>query len=115
VTLKVLKYLNPEHIPISISLLSRLVFNTDSDKKFANQFVGNEGLKIIPRYKLLREDNSTILITETLSIISQLARISKEYYEPIHQINIYKELRNLIIHKDPAIRSKVCLCLMKCV
>jgi fused-like protein len=35
VTLNVLKYINKDHISIAISLLSRLVFNTESSKTFA--------------------------------------------------------------------------------
>ena len=35
VTIAVLKYLNSEHIAIAVSLLSRLVFNTETDRNFA--------------------------------------------------------------------------------
>lgn len=37
-----------------------------------------------------------------------MARISKDFYEPIHNANIYTELKTLITHKDAGIRSKVC-------
>ena len=49
------------------------------------------------KYQLLdRENNNSTLIIDTLSLISQLARISKEFYEPIHNANIYAELKTLI-------------------
>jgi hypothetical protein len=43
------------------------------------------------------------MIIEVLNILSFLARISIDYYEPIHNINIYKDLGALISHKDPTI------------
>lgn len=49
-----------------------------------------------------------MLIIDTLSLISQLARISKDFYENIHNANIYNELKILILHKDAGIRAKVC-------
>mmetsp|Transcript_3462 Transcript_3462/g.2457 ORF Transcript_3462/g.2457 Transcript_3462/m.2457 type:complete len:126 (-) Transcript_3462:384-761(-) len=54
------------------------------------------------------EENIPMMIVDTLSLISQLARISKDYYEPIHTANIYPELKTLISHKDATIRAKVC-------
>ena len=41
-------------------------------------------------------------------MISQLARISKDFYEHIHNANIYQDLKVLILHKDAGIRAKVC-------
>lgn len=32
------------------------------------------------------------MIIEVLNILSYMARISKDYYEPIHNIGIYKDL-----------------------
>ena len=49
------------------------------------------------------------MIIEVLNILSFLARISGDYYEPIHNINIYKDLGVLIQHEqDPTIQAKVC-------
>lgn len=107
-TIKVMRYLNQELISIAIKILSRLVFNTDSERKFAQQFVSNDGLKLITKLKLLKEDNSPLVITETLSILSQLTRLSKDYYECIHNLAIYRDLKILLSHKDAAIRAKVC-------
>lgn len=49
-----------------------------------------------------------LLIVDTLSLISQLARISKDFYENIHNANIYDDLKKLIAHTDASIRAKVC-------
>lgn len=107
-TIKAVKYLNPEHISIAITILSRLIFNTDSERKFASQFVKSDGLNLITKLKLLNADNSIIIITETLNIISQLTRLSKDYYEKIHKLTIYKDLKLLLNHKEAPIRAKVC-------
>ena len=45
---------------------------------------------------------------DSLALISQLARISKDFYEPIHNANIYNDLKSLIQHSDANIRAKVC-------
>lgn len=60
------------------------------------------------KYRLLSTENPPALIVDTLSLISQLARISKEFYEPIHNANIYVDLNTLICHEDAGIRAKVC-------
>lgn len=62
----------------------------------------------VSKYRLLSRENSPSLIVDTLSLISQLARISKEFYEPIHNANIYGDLSTLISHDDAGIRAKVC-------
>jgi fused-like protein len=107
-TLNAIKYLDIESIPIGISLISRLVFSSDCSKQFAQQFVQANGLGVINKYLLLAPDNNSSVIVDTLSLISQLARISKDFYENIHNANIYGDLKNLIVHQDASIRSKVC-------
>jgi fused len=108
VTLSIMKYLSKEHLSIAVSLLARLVLNTDNSKPFAQQFIQSGGINIINKYNLLSQENSIHTIIDTLSLVSQLARLQKENYELIHQINIYSDLRRLIEHRDSGIRSKVC-------
>ena len=67
-----------------MSLLSKLIFNAEEAKAFAKQFVSGGGLHSIVKYNLLRPENDETLLVDTLSLISQLARISKDFYEPIH-------------------------------
>ena len=38
---------------------------------------------------------------DTLNILSQLARISKLFYEQIHNLNIYKDIKILLQHPEP--------------
>lgn len=66
------------------------------------------GLGVINKYKLLGVENGEALIVDTLSLISQLARISKDFYENIHNADIYSPLKTLIVHEDSSIRAKVC-------
>ena len=107
-TLNALKYLNQEAVPIGITLISKLVFSADSSKTFAQQFVQGNGLGVINKYTLLASENNPVLIVDTLSLISQLARISKDFYDNIHTSNIYADLKSLIVHPDASIRAKVC-------
>jgi len=97
-TLNAIRYLTQDNIPIAISLISRLVFTTECSKNFAQQFVQGGGLATVAKYKLLCEESSVNLIVDSLSLISQLARISKDFYEPIHNANIYTDLKVLIGH-----------------
>jgi fused len=108
VTLSIMKYLSKEHLSIAVSLLARLVLNTDNSKPFAAQFIQSGGMLIINKYSLFSAENSIHTIIDTLSLVSQLARLQKENYELIHQINVYSDLRRLIEHRDSGIRSKVC-------
>lgn len=85
---------------LAITVLSKLVLNSDTSKPFANQFYENNGLSLIQRFDLLASDNQPVIIADALNILSQLARLSKEYYEPIHQLNIYIEIKQLMQHND---------------
>lgn len=107
-TLAALKYLSREHIGIAVSLLSRMVLNTEADKPFASQFVQAGGVGIVSKYGLLASDENVMLLVDTLGLISQLARLSKDNYELIHQASVYADLRRLIEHRDSNVRSKVC-------
>lgn len=85
---------------MAISALSKLVLNSDNEKPFAREFYENNGLALIKKYDLLSIENQSLVIADTLNILSQLARLSKDYYEPIHQLNIYTDIKNLIQHQD---------------
>lgn len=50
------------------------------------------------KHRLLGDENPTSLIVDSLSLVSQLARISREFYEAIHNANVYNEIKALIIH-----------------
>ena len=59
------------------------------------------------KFDLLGEKSTTPLILEALSLISQMARVSEQYYKYIDEMEIYSDLIQLINHSDPVIRSRV--------
>jgi fused-like protein len=63
---------------------------------------------VINKYQLMGSEKNPLVIVDTLGLISQLARISKDFYENIHNANIYDDLKKLIVHQDASIRAKVC-------
>ncbi len=61
--------------------------------------------------RLLRETNPTPVLVDTLLIISQLARISRDgasTYEPINSAAMLPNLRRLLGHADAGVRARVC-------
>ena len=76
------------------------MLNSDGEKPFALKFYQSDGLNIIYKYNLLSVDNPPLVIADTLNILSQLARLSKDYYEPIHRLGIYQDIKVLIQHPD---------------
>ena len=43
-----------------------------------------------------------------LLVISQLARLSHEYYEPIQRAGVCTHLRQLLVHQHAGVRARVC-------
>jgi fused-like protein len=103
--IKCLKYIPKDSFLIPVDILSRLVLGSGH---FARQYVKYDGLDPSIIGNLLDPSNNSKLIINALLIVSQLARISKDHYKPIHQANIYKNIKALLKHKDPEIRSKTC-------
>jgi fused-like protein len=106
-TINYTKYLTKDSMNSPLSFLCRLVLYDSKEKGFVKQFVDEKGLYLYEKFTLLGADSSTALILESLSLLSQMARFSKDYYEDINEIQPYADLRRLIQHTDPAIRSRV--------
>lgn len=80
-------------VPSLVNLVSRLVLTSP---QFAQQFIAGGGLSAGAVASLLSPTNPPLVIVDTLLIVSQLARISKESfntYDPIHKSNIYPLLK----------------------
>lgn len=107
-TIGAFRHLQKEHIGIGIIFLSRLIMGSDEDKKFVQQFVEAGGFTLIRKNNLLSSDQKDQTLIEVLNIVSQLARLSKAYYEGIHQLNCYKDLQVLMKHPEANIRAKAC-------
>ena len=81
-------------------MLAKLINAGEIEKEISSQFYQASGLQIIKKYKLLNSDNPTVL-ADVLSMICQFCRISKNYYKPIHEMNIYANLKAGLSHDDP--------------
>jgi len=104
-----LRYLNDSYIGVAVGFLSRLILYSDtSNKIFADQFMNYNGLRIIEKYNLLESDKQISIILDVLSLVSHLARLTKDYYPKINETKILEKCKILIKHEDPSVRSKVC-------
>lgn len=102
-----LAYLNNEKINLVFSLLAKQINAGEIEKDISTQFYQASGLQIIKKYKLQNSENSTVQ-ADVLSMICQFCRISKNYYKPIHELNIYSNLKSGLGHDDPSVRAKIC-------
>ncbi len=75
---------------------------------FVKQFIDYGGLGVIESVDLLKPTLPSSLLVDTLQLLSQLARMQKENYEPIHRSNRYQRFRSLLAHGDAAVRAKCC-------
>jgi fused-like protein len=100
-----LRHLADEFLELPMGLLSKLVID---DKAFIKQFLDFGGLEGKTVNFLLKETNPSGVIVDTLLIIGQLARLSKDYYEPIKNAAILGSLSKLLAHNDSNVRAKVC-------
>lgn len=64
-----------------------------SSQGLARQYIEAGGLAPPVVALLTRPANPTSVVVDFLLAISQLARLSKEYYEPIAKANMYDALR----------------------
>ncbi|CCW61901.1 unnamed protein product [Phytomonas sp. EM1] len=89
----------------SFTLITKL---TEISDDFAKAFVDSGGLKPkLIKHALDNEKANTGLILDALRVLSQLARLSEEFYLPIHSANLYGNLSILIRHHKREIRRKI--------
>lgn len=82
-------------------------FNNDK-LPFIRQFIEASGMAIFVRFSLLKTDiYDNASIVESCNLLSQIARSSKDTYEHIASIDLYPDLKVLIRHPDPQIKSRV--------
>ncbi|CUG89286.1 protein kinase, putative [Bodo saltans] len=76
---------------------------------FAKALVEGGGLHPDRMRRILDAKRSSgSLIADGLNVLSQLSRTSKDYYQPIHESNIFEPLLQLLKHTDGGIRAKTC-------
>eukprot|EP00455_Lapot_gusevi_P018245 TRINITY_DN19924_c0_g2_i3.p1 TRINITY_DN19924_c0_g2~~TRINITY_DN19924_c0_g2_i3.p1 ORF type:complete len:357 (+),score=44.27 TRINITY_DN19924_c0_g2_i3:174-1244(+) len=100
-----LKFLQAPQLEAAIGLLSRLILGSNY---FVQQFIQFNGLAAINSHNLLSETHSPAILVDVLLILSQLARLSKEYYEAMGQSGFLPAVRPLLTHPDPNVRAKAC-------
>jgi fused-like protein len=100
-----LPFLSGEFLELPLGLLSRLVHD---DNNFARQFIEFGGLEPTIVEHLLKPSNLSGVLIDTLGIISQLARISKDNYQHMNTPQMYNAWKELLTHKDPNITAKMC-------
>ena len=108
------KYLNSETIGSVITFILHLMSFDKAESKdkdtrsFVKQFIQANGMSLFVRFQLLKgqQDVTTSLI-EACNLLSQIARHSKEVYEFIDSVDPYDDLKRLIGHPDPQVRSRI--------
>ena len=77
---------------------------------FAKAFVDGGGLhpERIRRVLEAKKPHGTALAADGLNVLSQLARLTKDYYQPIHDANLFDLFLNLIRHPEAGMRAKTC-------
>ncbi|CAE8594802.1 unnamed protein product, partial [Polarella glacialis] len=93
-----------------MQLLSTLVLH---NHVLAHEFVQHEGLQMLVERKLLSaelvaSEAGAHVVVDALLIVSQLSRLSKEYYPMLHRINICLDLRDLLACGNANVRAKAC-------
>ncbi|KAK9823151.1 hypothetical protein WJX72_000639 [[Myrmecia] bisecta] len=100
-----LEALEGEELVAPLGLISRLVLGSNH---FAQQYIQASGLSSATLAQLMKDTNPSPVLVGILLTVSQLARISKDNYEPIAKAGIYAALRALLGHHDAAVRARVC-------
>jgi fused-like protein len=103
--IKCLEVIDSQGLSVPLNFLSRLVL---SSSRFSQQFVECGGLQSRRLTHILKPDNSPPILVDSLLILSQLARVSREYYEEIAEADIYSNIRSLLRHKNKSIRARSC-------
>eukprot|EP00796_Vickermania_ingenoplastis_P004319 gene4319-3133_t len=91
---------------IPFSLISKLA---NLSQPFASQFVEAGGLSSEKFRRILDPQKAnTGLISDALSVISHMARLSAEFYPIIHEANLYEEFAALIRVPEKEVRGRMC-------
>lgn len=94
----------------AMQLLSSLVLH---HHLLAHEFVQQEGLQMILSRRLLAPELASAeagahVVVDALLIVSQLSRLSHEYYPMLRSMNICVELRDLLVCGNANVRAKAC-------
>ena len=86
-----------------------LLMQGSSTGTAASQFVSAKGLEMIRRFALLGPETDAETLSETVSIVSNLARAGSEHYAPIHEkLGPYSDFLHILHGTDLPVTAKVC-------
>jgi len=100
-----LEFVSMENFGIPLNFLSTMV---QTSNHFTKQYIKYGGLQPEFVQQIIDNANPPNIIIDGLSILSQIARMSNDYYKQIHQVKIYSNIKDLLKHKDNEVRAKVC-------
>lgn len=106
IVLAALKHAGSGGEAVVMSFVSRLVLSSTS---FAREFVDHGGLEpqFVERLLTLPEAEAGAVV-DTLLALSQLARISKDYYRALEESGAHRCLRSLLGHPNSSVRARAC-------
>ncbi|KAF3779946.1 Serine/threonine-protein kinase [Nymphaea thermarum] len=102
--LRCLGYVDVRQMGKTVAFVAKMV----GYRPLVLQLLG-EGLLEEHKMKGLLQDSSPLeVVLDLLMIISDLARMSKDFYEAIDKANLLEFLRKFLTHQDSNIRAKAC-------
>ncbi|BBN17969.1 fused [Marchantia polymorpha subsp. ruderalis] len=103
--IRCLEMLNKDDLGSPVALIARMV---QSSRILAGDLVKEGFLSSYMMSKLLDPACPKDVLRDVLMTVSNLARLSKDFYEPIGQANIWEAMKVFMNHADPSLRSKAC-------
>lgn len=103
--ISILDFVSMDNFGSSLNFLASMVLTSNY---FTKQYIKYGGLQPEFVQKVIDPSNPPAIIMDGLSILSQIARMSKDYYKQIHQAKIYTIIKELLRHKESEVRAKVC-------
>ncbi|KAG2391763.1 hypothetical protein C9374_013248 [Naegleria lovaniensis] len=100
-----LEFVSMDNFGSSLNFLASMVLTSNY---FTKQYIKYGGLQPEFVQKVIDPSNPPSIIMDGLSILSQIARMSKDYYKQIHQAKIYTFIKELLRHRESEVRAKVC-------
>ncbi|CAM6128762.1 unnamed protein product [Calypogeia fissa] len=100
-----LEFLNKDDLGSPVALIARMVQSSKvSGAELVKEGLLGSGLMM----KLLDPSCPKDVLRDALMTVSNLARLSKEFYEPISAADIWNAMKVFMNHSDPGLRSKTC-------
>lgn len=100
-----IQFLSGEALIPAVKLLTKFIHMFPSS---AQTFVALGGLDKEMMAQLLSPESPSEVVSEILVALSNLCRLSKDFYEPLAKADIYEALGRYLGHSEAGIRAKTC-------